>query len=285
MARSFRSALLATLLLAACGSDDASTPGGGGSAGAGGGGGGSGGAAGGSFGGQSGAAGAPSGGTGGSAGAGGGAGAGGSGSGGGSGTGGGPSDAGADAAKPAPGPSLGSFQLTYYWVTTEEEFTGTKDTKLYDKSCKLLATVAAKFAAALKVEGTGRLSDGRILNYSGSCSCPTSPCYLVADAQHPWGYGVQNKALVPFRSFAVDKSVIPYGSKVYVPELDGVAVPGDSPWGGFVHDGCFSADDTGGAILGKHVDWFVALETHYVSLDAKLGLAKITVHQGGARCP
>lgn len=194
-------------------------------------------------------------------------------------------DGGADANLPEPGPLLGSFQLTYYWVTTEEEFTGAKDTSVYDKNCKQLALVSAKFAASLKLEGTGRLSDGRLLNYAGSCACPTSPCYLVADAQHPWGYGVQGKALVPFRSFAVDKAEIPYGSRVYVPELDGVAVPGDPPWGGFVHDGCFSADDTGGAIIGKHVDWFAALKPHYATLDAQLKLSKITIHQGGARCP
>lgn len=254
--------------MTACGEDDS----GGGAAGSGGASGGQGGAGGSVL---DGSAGAPSGGaagaSGGAAGASGGAA--------------GAADAGSDAALPAPGPKLGSFQLTYYWVTTEEEFTGSKDTNLYDKSCKLLATVTAKFAASLKLEGTGRLSDGRLLNYDGSCSCPTSPCYLVADAQHPWGYGVQGKALVPFRSFAVDKAEIPYGSKVYVPELDGVSVPGDSPWGNFVHDGCFSADDTGGAIVGKHVDWFVALKTHYVALDAQLGLTSITIHQGGARCP
>ncbi|MCC6668860.1 MAG: hypothetical protein IT375_34260 [Polyangiaceae bacterium] len=283
MAGILRCGVIAMLMLVACGSEDTSASGGGGSTATGGAT--SGGAAGSASGGSAGAAGTASGGASGSGGSGGGAGAGGGATGGGAGSGGGPSDAGADASKPAPGPSLGSFQLTYYWVTTEAEFTGAKDTNLYDKSCKLLATVAAKFAAALKIEGTGRLADGRLLNYSGSCSCPTSPCYLVADTQHPWGYGVQNKALVPFRSFAVDKAVIPYGSKVYVPELDGVAVPGDSPWGSFVHDGCFSADDTGGAIIGKHVDWFVALKTHYVALDAKLSLAKITIHQGGARCP
>ncbi len=254
------SPLAALLAIAACGSDDS-----GGSAQSGGG---SGGGAGVASGGSAGVAGSASGGASGSGG-----------------TAGAQSDAGPDGALPPPGALLGSFQLTYYWVTTEEEFSGAKDTNLYDKSCKLLATVAAKFAASLKLEGTGRLSDGRILNYDGSCNCPTSPCYLVADAQHPWGYGVQGKALVPFRSFAVDKAEIPYGQKVYVPELDGVSVPGETPWGSFVHDGCFSADDTGGAIVGKHVDWFVALKPHYVTLDGSLGLTTITVHQGGARCP
>jgi 3D (Asp-Asp-Asp) domain-containing protein len=194
-------------------------------------------------------------------------------------------DAGVDAPVGQPGASLGDFELTFYWVTTEDEFSGPKDTDLFDSSCTLLATVASAFASSLALEGTGRLSDGRLLNYSGSCSCPTSPCYLEVDAAHPWGIGVQNKALVPFRSFAVDKDEIPYGTRLYVPALDGVSMPGDAPWGAFAHDGCVSADDTGGAIVGKHVDWFVALKTHYQTLDGQLGLSNVTIHEGGTRCP
>ncbi|MND06154.1 hypothetical protein D3C83_273680 [compost metagenome] len=62
-------------------------------------------------------------------------------------------------------------------------------------------------------------------------------------------------------------------------------MPGEAPWGAFVHDGCVSADDTGGAIIGKHIDWFVAQKSGYSTLDAKLGLTEVTVHQGGALCP
>jgi 3D (Asp-Asp-Asp) domain-containing protein len=248
-----RSCWLVALFLLACGSnsDDGSGSGGGGNAGGSGG----------------------SGATGGSEEAGVGGGSGGS------------VDAGSDAPVGEPGPSLGAFQLTYYWVTTEEEFSGPKDTDLYDSSCTLLATVPSDFADSLALEGTGRLSDGRVINTDGSCGCATSPCYLEVDAAHPWGYGVQNKALVPYRSFAVDKDEIAYGTKLYVAELDGVSVPGDAPWGGFVHDGCVSADDTGGAIVGKHVDWFVALKASYSTLDGVLGLNDVTVHEGGTRCP
>lgn len=193
--------------------------------------------------------------------------------------------AGGDASLPPPGPSLGSFKLTYYWVTTETEHTGTKSTKLYDPACKVLATVSAGFASALKLEGTGRLDDGRLLNYDGPCACPLTPCYFEADAQHPWGYGVQNRALAPFRSIAVDKSVIAIGTPIYVAELDGVTMPGDASYGAFVHDGCVTADDVGGGINGAHIDFFAALKAHYQSLNAALGLSSVTLHGGGARCP
>lgn len=184
-----------------------------------------------------------------------------------------------------PGTLIGNFTISYYWVTTEEEFSGVKNTNLYDTGCKLLATVSATFAASLASIGTGRLGDGRVLNYAGSCSCPTTPCYLEADAQHPWGYGVSNAALVPFRTLAVQKTEIPYGTALYVPALVGVTMPGTTPWGAFVHDGCLRADDTGSSIQPLHADWFVALKTHYATLDTALDLALTPVYGGGTLCP
>lgn len=188
------------------------------------------------------------------------------------------------AAAGEPGPAIGSFEFTYYWITDESAFGGSDTSKLYDDSCNVLATVPAGFADAIRLEGTGRLTDGRVLNYSGSCGCPSSPCYFEVDAAHPWGNGVQNRALAPFRSVAVDKSVVAYGSMLYIEELDGVTMPGEAPWGGFVHDGCVSADDTGSAIIGKHLDFFSARKADYLSLNGVLGVSHVTVRDGGARC-
>jgi 3D (Asp-Asp-Asp) domain-containing protein len=191
-------------------------------------------------------------------------------------------------ARPEPGPSLGEFRLTYYWVTDEDEFTGDADTPIYDDDdgvCDVLGTVPAEFADSLDLEGTGRLADGRVINVDGACACPRSPCFVEVDAEHPWGYGVQNRALEPYRTFAVDRDVIEYGTTLYVPDLDGVMVPGDAPWGDFVHDGCVLAGDTGGGIVDMHVDWFVALRASYLDLDGRLDLDMVTVHDGGARCP
>jgi len=151
----------------------------------------------------------------------------------------------------------------------------------------VLATVPSAFDSALKVEGTGRFTDGGFVNYSGSCSCPpsTTRCYTLLGPSYPWGQGVLGYALVPFRSIAVDHTVIPYGTTLYVPELDGITMPGDAPWGAFIHDGCVKAVDTGGAIVGQHIDWFAALKSCYLTLDGALGLTSVTVRLGGARCP
>jgi 3D (Asp-Asp-Asp) domain-containing protein len=104
------------------------------------------------------------------------------------------------------------------------------------------------------------------------------------DAGHPWGVGVQNRALVPFRSVAVDKNVVAYGSSLYIEALDGVKMPGEAPWGGFTHDGCVSADDTGSAIIGKHLDFFSARKADYLALNGVLGVSHVTVREGGERC-
>ena len=199
-----------------------------------------------------------------------------------------PPDAAIDAPPPPPPPGAarGTFELTYYWVTAESDFTGKATEPIYDDRCTVLATVRPDFARSLRLEGTGRLADGRVLNTDGACACPSSRCFAEVDADHAWGYGVQDRALVPYRSVAVDRAVVPYGTKLWVAELDGVAMPGDPPWGGFVHDGCVIAADTGGSIDGAQLDWFVGLRASYRTLDATLDdLARITVHDGGARCP
>ncbi len=183
-----------------------------------------------------------------------------------------------------PGAALGSFEFTYYWVTEESAFGGANTAKLYDNNCNTLATVSQGFANAIKLEGTGRLNDGRVLNYWGACNCSNSPCYFEVDASHPWGHGVQNRALSPYRSVAVDKNVVAYGTMLYIAKLDGVQMPGDAPWGGFVHDGCVSADDTGSAINGKHLDFFAARKPDYLSLNGVLGVSHVDVREGGERC-
>ena len=186
---------------------------------------------------------------------------------------------------PPAGASLGEFQLTYYWVTAEDEFPGAADTTIYTPACEALASVPLTFAESLDVEGTGRLADGTVINVSGGCPCLRSPCYAPVDAAHPWGYGVQDRALEPYRSVAVDRSVIAYGTPLYLPAFDGVVMPGDPPWGGFVHDGCAIAADTGGGIVGMHVDFFAGLKASYLTLDAALMMDTITVNAGGTRCP
>jgi 3D (Asp-Asp-Asp) domain-containing protein len=180
------------------------------------------------------------------------------------------------------GAKLGRFKLTYYWMPSETG--GGARVQLYNKQCRPVAAVPSSFARRLRLEGGGRLRDGRVITYSGACSCARSPCYRVARRGHRWGTGVQERPLSPFRSVAVDPSHVAIGTTLYIPELDGLTMPGAPPWGGFVHDGCVVADDQGGGVRGRQLDLFAARQSHYRALDHRHRLRRITVFEGGERC-
>ena len=169
------------------------------------------------------------------------------------------------------GEYLGEFEQTFYWLVLEVECLSPPESPLvdiYDPDGEVIARVSEDFACKLGLEGSGKLADGRVVNYWGSgsacvryteCSAPYYPsrnCYSVLDPDlYPWGKGVRGRALVPFLSIATDPDVIPYGTIVYVPEWDGYVLPDGS-----VHDGCLRSDDTGGAIVGDHIDFFAGSE-------------------------
>jgi 3D (Asp-Asp-Asp) domain-containing protein len=73
-----------------------------------------------------------------------------------------------------------------------------------------------------------------------------------------FGDGVKGLILVPFRTIAVDTTVFPIGSVVYIPSARGIEI--ELPSGKHVrHDGYFFAGDIGGAIKGNHIDVFTGV--------------------------
>jgi 3D (Asp-Asp-Asp) domain-containing protein len=70
-----------------------------------------------------------------------------------------------------------------------------------------------------------------------------------------WGDGVRGYKLVPFRTIAVDKNYIPYGSVIFVPRLRGLRIQ-TSTGQDIVHDGFLFAADTGGDMKENHIDVF-----------------------------
>lgn len=184
-------------------------------------------------------------------------------------------------AKPAVGALLGTYSLTYYWVSTEadEPPAAATTTTIYDRTCAPLAKVSAQFASELATSGSGKLVDDRMVTVDGECSCKRSPCFKVSD--QPWGIGASNRPLVPFRSLAVDRKLIEIGTALWIEQLDGVDIPGTFPT---LHDGCVVADDVGGRITGERIDWFVARKPYYRELDQALHLTQVSVFDGGERC-
>ena len=183
------------------------------------------------------------------------------------------------------GAALGTFEMTYYWLAFEDEYPGGAQETIYDQSCQVLANITVDFGNALRLEGSGKLVDGRVLNYEGSCACANSPCFFEVAATAPWGQGSMGQALEPFRSIAVDSSDIPVGSGIYIQELDGLTMPGDAAIGMYVHDGCVFADDIGGAITGQHIDFFAGLREHYLTIIGLVGGDFVELRAGGNRCP
>lgn len=73
-----------------------------------------------------------------------------------------------------------------------------------------------------------------------------------------YGDGVLNYRLIPFRTIAVDKTKIAYGTIIYIPKARGVEF--ELPNGKkAIHDGYFFAGDTGGAIKKNHIDVFTGV--------------------------
>lgn len=78
---------------------------------------------------------------------------------------------------------------------------------------------------------------------------------VFAPARGPYGDGVQGFVLVPYRTIAVDPTVIPIGSVVYIPQTRGMKIRSAATTS-LSHDGYFFAADSGGAIKGHHIDIF-----------------------------
>lgn len=184
--------------------------------------------------------------------------------------------------------SLGDFQLTYYWFAAESGFVGAKIA-----APGIAGTYREDFlysARGVPMEGTGTADSTAHIHYAGTQGgywvtqdgVKTVPgaggwsngapywreggwrnatkgvTFQRADGTWVNGTGVTKLPyhdlfdsgvgtnVTEWRSIATDLGVIPRGTNVYVPQLAG------SP----AH-GCFRADDTGGAIIGTHIDVFV----------------------------
>jgi len=123
------------------------------------------------------------------------------------------------------------------------------------------------------MEGSVRVQHGEsctTYNYSGTSTSHHINCSMYFGhnigynkfrvANGPFGDGVRNYVLVPFRTIAVDPDRVPYGSVFFIPEARGQTIP--LPDGRTAeHDGYFFAADTGRAIRGNHIDVYLGTET------------------------
>jgi 3D (Asp-Asp-Asp) domain-containing protein len=150
---------------------------------------------------------------------------------------------------------IGEFAPTFYRTLDEgsAEWPAEERTEeLRTRSGSLIARVAPAFKRQLDIEGSARLSDGRVVNFDEKVQGRWT--YLVA-TDAPYGLDALGHKLIPYRTIAVDPDVIELGTVVYIPALDGIRLPS-----GEIHDGLCLAQDTGQGIEGACIDVFVGFE-------------------------
>jgi 3D (Asp-Asp-Asp) domain-containing protein len=188
---------------------------------------------------------------------------------------------------------VGTLWNTFYYLANEADHGAAADAPLYDASCELLGQVPQVFHDDLCIEGSGILADGRVLNFARGCTedcffalpCGRKRykiCYQELDpAQYPWGMGSRHRVLRPDVSIAVDPTVIPLGTALYLAELDGLVPPGRTE----PLTGCVSADDVGGAIKGTHIDLFVGTRQRWRAWERLLPTrSRLTAYRSHPRC-
>lgn len=111
---------------------------------------------------------------------------------------------------------------------------------------------------------------------------PTGPVWnLKATLYHAGAKGVGaldslGCKVVAMRTVAVDRSLIPTRSILFIKETVGMKMPDGS-----VHDGYWYASDTGGAIKGKRIDLYTGNGANSAKKAEALNLAKLTAIKVG----
>lgn len=187
------------------------------------------------------------------------------------------------------------WALRFYWLALEADYQEPAATKsgrvaavptntwveIYTREGYFMARIPERLAWSLRMEGSGLMMDDRVFNYNGPCKFGYGTCFEQLDQkEHPFGRGAGQRPLIPFKSVAVDKTVIPIGEPLYIPEFDGLLLPDGS-----IHDGCVRADDTGGGIKKRKMDFFVVTYGNFrYLLDQLLNVTWVTPHIESPRC-
>jgi 3D (Asp-Asp-Asp) domain-containing protein len=158
---------------------------------------------------------------------------------------------------------------TYYNLPQLEDSSG--DYPLRDKlGVELGPRLSHRGWCDAAMEGSVRViyknGDARTFNYAAQTSDNVTSCkdYFKIDvsktkfreAAGPYGDGLDEYILEPYRTIATDNSQIIPGTVLYIPQAKGAKITLKSGRV-IVHDGYFFAGDKGGAIKGNHVDVFI----------------------------
>ena len=188
-----------------------------------------------------------------------------------------------------------NYRMTVYHHAEEKLNPGGGRETIYSyKTCEAIAGVSGNFKSQLQLQGSGSLLNERVVTFIAECqgSCDTY-CYELVEEGIPFGKGANNRPVIPYRTVAVDDEFLALGRKLYIPQLDGVEMPGDDY--GFVHNGCVLAGDTGSAIQGQDLDFFTPTQENgnavEILLEDTLDVANsghgnpiVDIYKGGEHC-
>lgn len=179
------------------------------------------------------------------------------------------------------------YRNTYY--DFPREGSGNKGATLYDAACVPIAKVTQAFHDQVCAQGSGRLTTGQTVSFAKrdcacAAACPRTGqkiCFERLDPNRfPSGRGATGAPITPLRTVAVDTTVIPLGTSIYVPELAGLPRADGSP-----HDGCFVAEDRGIKVVGQHLDVFTGDPAMTALWNARVpSNTGVHVHLGDPRC-
>jgi len=178
-------------------------------------------------------------------------------------------------------------KLTYYWIKYQRKGVDEGPVKLRSCDGKTVhGTASKKFAQEIRMEGTGHLLNGKMINL-GDCNCgdgtDTFDCFddVTRHKNAPFGYGVENIPLRPLVSVANNDEDVKVGTVLYVPALDGLKLPN-----GKVHNGCLQkVDHIGRGGREHHIDFFAVNEDLAMDyIDEKLRKDYVDVEWDAPRC-
>jgi 3D (Asp-Asp-Asp) domain-containing protein len=147
-----------------------------------------------------------------------------------------------------------------------------------------LAALAALTAVALAPQANAATPDplGDMIMSVVTGTMPGAPGWnLKATLYHAGAKGVGaidslGCKVVAMRTAAVDKTLIPKGSILYIKETVGLKMPDGS-----THDGYWYASDTGGAIKGRRIDLFTGYSSASMNPLRALNLSSLTAIKVG----
>ncbi|MDB5437630.1 MAG: hypothetical protein JWM33_57 [Caulobacteraceae bacterium] len=152
-----------------------------------------------------------------------------------------------------------------------------------------LASLALAFSLAGALPAAAAPVDpiGDILQKALSAPAALGEWAMQATLYYTGARGVSGKDArgckpVAMRTAAVDRSVAPLGSLLFIPETVGMLLPN-----GDFHDGYWYASDTGGAIKGTKIDLFTGAGSASARGAMRVNLSTLTVQKVGefSGCP